>query len=58
VIVDAVATPGLPLDHVPPEVGSVNVIELPAQTVAGPEIVEGEPFTVTTMLTAAPHPLL
>lgn len=42
-----VATAGVPLLHVPPEVASLNGVVSPTQTVALPVMADGLGFTVT-----------
>ena len=51
-----VATEVLELDHVPPEVASVSVIEEPGHTVLLPAIAAGPGVTVT-VFTTLPQPL-
>ena len=55
VVEPTVATTALPLDHVPPVVVLDNVIVCPAQTEAGPEIADGNAFTLTTVVDAQPE---
>ena len=43
-----VATPVLPLVHVPPLVPSLSVVVKPAQTIAVPVMDDGNAYTVTT----------
>jgi len=54
VVEPMVATEVLVLLHVPPDVPSVNVVVLPAQTEVVPEIVAGTAFTVTTAIARQP----
>jgi len=56
VLLTTVATPVLPLDHVPPVVPSVNVIVEPAQNEVDVEIAAGVVLTVT--IPVALHPVL
>lgn len=55
VVDPTVATPGLPLVQVPPEVPSVKVVEEPTQTLAVPPIVAGSGLMVTALI--AKHPV-
>ena len=49
-----VATDKLLLVHVPPVTASLNVVVLPAQTVALPDIAAGVLFTVIAVVAAHP----
>ena len=56
VLLTTVATPVLPLDHVPPVVPSVKVIVEPAQNAVEVEIAAGVAFTVTIAVVVQPVP--
>jgi len=56
VLLTTVATPVLPLDHVPPVVPSVSVIEEPAQNAVDVEIATGVVLTVTIVVVVQPVP--
>jgi hypothetical protein len=49
-----IATPGVPLVHVPPVLVSVSVVAVPAQTANVPPIVFGRAFTVTVVTLIQP----
>lgn len=49
-----VATPGVPLLHVPPDVAFVSVFDKPIHTSIEPAIVSGFEFTVTTAVLLQP----
>jgi len=54
VIDPIVATLILLLDHVPPDVPSINVLAVPWQSVVVPEIATGERLTDNTVLDVHP----
>lgn len=51
------ATDGVLLVHVPPEMGSLNVMLDPVHTLFGPDIAVGNAVTDTVVVAGDPHPL-
>jgi hypothetical protein len=51
---ETVATDVEPLVHAPPDVASVRLVVLPAQTLAVPVMAAGDALTVTTVVTWQP----
>ena len=52
-----VATDGLPLLQVPPEVASLSMVVMPVQAYANPDIGEGSGLTVMVRTAGVPQPL-